>query len=73
MALGFIFQGNGHNFLNGTGVGKCAHSFVANSGSQSPWGWAGQLGEGRWRVGAGTKLHAGDGIRATQRQLSRII
>lgn len=50
MVLGFIFQSNGHNFLNGTGIGKFAHSFVANSGSQSPWGWAGQLGEGRWNL-----------------------
>ena len=28
-----------------------------------------ELGEGGWRVGAGIKLHAGGGIRATERQL----
>lgn len=32
-----------------------------------------ELGEGRWGVEAGIKLRAGDGIRATLRQLSRIM
>lgn len=49
MVLGFIFQSNGHNFLNGTGIGKFAHSFVAKLKPKSPWG-----GRAAWRREGGT-------------------
>lgn len=52
MVLGFIFQSNGHNFLNGTGRGKICSVLWPTLGPRVPRGGQGSLekeGGASWR------------------------